>query len=144
MSEGAGAAPPTRGERNNNPLNLRWRAEIAWQGLADPPQDEAGYCRFLTPGHGIRAGAKDLHTAWRAGRTNIAALIAHFAPPSENDTKAYISDVAIRMVAAPDEFLDLSERVELSDFVTAIIHHENGRCLYSPELIAASVEAALG
>jgi len=135
---------PTRGERNNNPCNLRWHAAIAWEGLAEPPQDEDGYCRFLTPGFGIRAGAKDLHTAWKAGRHSIEAIITHFAPPAENDTKAYIGDVAIRMVAAPDEFLDLSERVELADFVTAIIHHENGRCIYPSELIAASVQTALG
>jgi len=141
MSTPAGS--PTRGERNNNPLNLRWRAEIFWQGLADPPQDPAGYCRFATPIAGIRAGAKDLHNAWRAGRQSVAAIIMHFAPPGENDTKAYIIDVAMRMVAAPDEFLDLSERVELSDFVTAMIHHENGRCIYPAETIASAVDAAL-
>jgi hypothetical protein len=133
---------PTRGERNNNPCNLR-DFGIAWAGLDEPPHDEAGYCRFVTASAGIRAGARDLHTKWARGLTSVRRIITIFAPPSENATEAYIRDVAARVRRDPDAALDLSDAALLQEFVTAVILHENGRCIFAAELIAAAAAAAL-
>jgi hypothetical protein len=132
----------TRGERSNNPMNLR-DFGIGWQGLDDPPHDAQGYCRFHSAAMGIRAGARDLHTIWAAGRQTVAAIIGHYAPPSENDTAAYIRDVAAKLAVAPDDSVDLGDAARLQAFVTAIICHENGRCIYDAEFVAAAVKEAL-
>lgn len=137
------AMTPTRGERNHNPCNLRYVAAIQWNGLARPPQDEAGYCRFLSPAAGLRAGARDLHSKWLRGLTSIRQIITVFAPPAENATDAYIADVAARIGVGPDDPLDLGRVDRLAALVTAVIIHENGRCIYAPAEIAAATRAAL-
>lgn len=132
-----------RGERNNNPGNLRFNPAIPWEGLGDPPQDEGGYCRFTTAASGIRAAARDLHSKWLRGLRSVTAIIAVYAPPAENDTAAYVVAVAERLRCRPDAPLDLDDEKLLRDFVTAVIVHENGRCSYPPEIVAAAVAAAL-
>ena len=49
--------PPTRGERNNNPGNIRTGS--TWQGLS-LQQTDADFCVFTDPKFGIRALAKVL------------------------------------------------------------------------------------
>jgi hypothetical protein len=134
--------PATRGERNNNPCNLR-DFGIDWDGLDAPRHDDGGYCRFVSPAAGIRAGARDLNSKWRRGLTTVRQIIGVFAPPSENATDAYIRDVAARLGVGPDEPLDLGAVAVLQTFVTAVICHENGRCSYASDLIAAATAPAL-
>ena len=134
----------TRGERNNNPLNLE-DIGIPWEGLANPPSDEAGYCRFVSSLMGLRAGARDLYESWRLdGLQTIEKLVYHFAPPSENDTEAYIVDVATRTGIARDTVLELGEPPTLANLVTAFVWHENGKCSYDPALILQACTMALG
>lgn len=134
---------PTRGERNNNPCNLRYDG-LEWLGLDRPPQDDGGYCRFIEALYGLRAGALDIRNQQRLhGLNTIRAIIEKFAPPNENATPAYIADVAARMNVAPDVALDLSDAAQLQDFLIAIVNHENGRCAYPMSLIGAAVRMAL-
>ena len=133
---------PTRGERNNNPCNLR-DFGIVWDGLAEPPHDGDGYCRFAYAAAGIRAGARDLHTKWARGLNTVRQIISVFAPPSENATGAYVSDVAARLGIGPDDPVDLADVEALQEFVTAVIFHENGRCIYATTLIRTATAAAL-
>lgn len=133
---------PTRGERNKNPCNLR-DFGIVWEGLDRPAHDEGGYCRFISAAQGIRAGARDLHTKWRRGLKTVRQIISAFAPLSENATGAYIIDVAARLKAAPDAVITLGDPAVLREFVTAVVFHENGRCVYSSDLVAAAIDAAL-
>ncbi|HXP29698.1 MAG TPA: structural protein [Stellaceae bacterium] len=133
---------PTRGERNNNPCNLR-DFGIAWDGLDEAPHDDDGYCRFASALAGIRAGARDLHSKWARGLNTVRAIISVFAPPSENATGAYIGDVAQRLGIGPDDPVDLADAETLQAFVTAVIFHENGRCIYATTLIRAATAAAL-
>lgn len=134
----------TRGERNCNPGNLRYNPRINWYGLATPPQDEGGYCVFVSPGLGLRALCRDLYIAnTHDGLKSVAEMVHHFAPPSENNTQAYIQDVSDRLGIYPDAALDLSDPGKLQTFAHAVILHENGRCIYPDTLIAAAVEQAL-
>lgn len=123
----------SRGFRNNNPLNLSWRAEDVWQGLDDPPADTPpkGYtplCRFTDPVWGIRAGARQLlaYQDRRKLRT-VRKIVTAWAPPGvdDNHTISYISMVSTRIGKTPDEVLDLHRYEDLKPLIEAMIDFEN-------------------
>jgi hypothetical protein len=135
-------AAPTRGIVNNNPGNIR-KSDAAWHGAvagSDPV-----FVTFDTPENGIRAMAKVLLTYQRQhGLDTIAELIERWAPAAENDSFAYIDDVATRLGIDPDERIDLANPQILAALCGAIIRHENGRQPYAAAILAAGVGAALG
>lgn len=115
-----------RGVRNHNPGNLRWGDP--WQGLVPEAQrTDKDFCQFIAAAWGIRALAitlityqdkHDLHT--------VAGMIMRWAPPSENDTLAYIKTVAAAIGVATGATIDVHDYAVLAPLVRAIIHHENG------------------
>lgn len=138
------SGPPTRGERNCSPGNLRYDKKIHWHGLAQPPQDDGGYCIFTTALWGIRALARDLLVANEDdGLKTVMEIIDRFAPASENNTAAYIEAVCDAMGVEPDKSLDLTDAGQLQVFAHAVILHENGRCIYPDSLISQAVQLAL-
>ena len=85
-----------RGLRNNNPLNIR-HSRDKWQGAATTQTDPA-FVQFQSMAYGYRAAWKTLDTyclTFRRERKvyNVRNIIARWAPPSENDTEAYIRTV---------------------------------------------------
>lgn len=131
---------PTRGLKNRNPGNLRHNPKVPWRGMMGP--DSKGFCVFSSDEAGIRAMIIDLHTDYaRDGQRSVLSLIAEYAPPVENNTKAYASYVAGRLGVDPlDEIaFDRSVATALAE---AIIKMENGLQPYPAEIIAAGVEAA--
>ena len=113
----------TRGIRNNNPGNIRFNVANRWNGQIGPDGD--GYIIFDTMKNGVRALTKILRTYRNQGCLSIHDTIARWAPPQDNnDTLAYIKDVAKRMQL--DTLIPVpADRVR--DLVAAIIHHENGQ-----------------
>ena len=86
----------TRGIRNNNPLNIR-HSKDKWQGIAITQTDKS-FVQFQSMAYGYRAAWKVLDTyclTFRRERKayNVRNIIARWAPPSENDTEAYIRTV---------------------------------------------------
>ena len=86
----------TRGQRNNNPLNIR-HSKDKWQGAAATQTDKA-FVQFETLAYGYRAAWKILDSYslnFRRKRQtyNVRNIIARWAPPAENDTEAYIRTV---------------------------------------------------
>lgn len=90
----------SRGQRNLNPLNIR-RGDN-WQGLAECQSDKE-FCVFSHPSYGFRAACKILQKYAQRGVVTIAGIISHWAPPTENNTDAYIAAVCKRMGACPDD-----------------------------------------
>lgn len=131
----------TRGERNNNPGNLRFSPQILWNGLDDPRQDDGGYCRFRTAVMGIRALARDLLSNGRRGLDTVHKIVAIYAPPTENDTAAYIADVCQRLAVGADDPLAF-DGATVAALVRAIIFHENGRCIYDAATVGQAVSMA--
>lgn len=83
-----------RGLRNNNPGNLIYTA-IAWQGKIPKPQSkDSKFEQFIDLKHGIRAMLKDVINDINKGKNTVTKLINEYAPPTENNTKAYIQTVA--------------------------------------------------
>jgi len=137
----ASAAPVPRGIRNNNPGNLEG-ATIPWKGQIGV---DGAYCVFDTPEHGLRALAVNLLAYQKLhGLNTVRLIVTRFAPPSENDTAAYIADVAAQMMVDPNATLDLTEPPTLDSLVCAITRHENGGNPYQPRQIVVAVDDALG
>ena len=110
----------TIGQRNNNPLNIRRVPGQKWKGEASPqpspvgegalPQGGSGnvssplgevgrgatgpFVRFLSIPYGLRAAFCILRTYRNKYKAVcIEDIITRWAPPTENDTRKYISDV---------------------------------------------------
>jgi hypothetical protein len=134
----------TRGERDNDPGNLR-RDATPWLGLV-PLSDcaERVFCTFDTPVNGIRALCRVLLSYQRLdGCRTLSQVVERYAPYTENDTQAYLRDVAARTGIGTDETLDLESPAELANLARAIIVHENGRCIYDADTIGEAVGLAL-
>lgn len=129
----------TRGERNNNPGNIR-KSDIVWKG--EEQGDDKAFEVFDTPEDGIRALAKLLnHYYYKDNIKTVAGIITKYAPANENDTKAYTVAVCADMGVMADQILNFN-RSTLVSLVRAIIHHENGRVIYTDKQITDGVTAA--
>ena len=115
-----------RGIRNNNPGNLEWGQP--WQGLV--PREQANdprFCVFKAPAWGIRAIARTLITYYDKHRINtVRAAITRWAPPSENNTEAYVQHVARALGVGVNTPLNFHDYEVMRPLVEVIIRHENG------------------
>jgi len=132
----------TRGERNNNPGNLR-PAGYTWQGQTGQDCGSMGcYVKFSTPVMGIRALARDLLTKYNRGLDTVRKIINAYAPPVENNTASYINAVANKLGVSPDTRINMGDINTHIAFVYAVIRHENGRVIYTPGQITEGVSIA--
>lgn len=119
----------------HNPGNIE--AGAPWQGLDDPPSD-GRFARFKSPTWGIRAIARTLIT-YQDNRRSIDGskidtareIIERWAPPSENDTSAYVQHVRGVLGLTPGQELDAHRYEIMRPLVETIILHENGVQPYS-------------
>lgn len=124
--------PP--GIRNNNPGNIR-RSGDKWQGLAKLQRDSR-FFTFETPIYGIRAIVRLLiNYQDKYLLHSIPELISRWAPPSENNTQAYIAAVVKRSGLSADQVLDMHRYEDVKPLVQAIIWQENGQQPYSDQQI---------
>lgn len=75
-------------QRNNNPVNLRYRAQKESTGA-----DSSGFAIFLTPESGWRAAHRQIKLDQKRDLT-LREFIFKFAPPNENNTNDYLKFVA--------------------------------------------------
>ena len=108
------------------------------------PSSDPSFEQFSEPEYGIRAACKifldyqklyDLRT--------LEALISRWAPSVENNTNAYILDVANRMKVASTLEIDLTDIILLTSFIAAVIWHEEGQQPYASDLILKAANEAL-
>ena len=134
-----------RGVRNRNPGNID-RSGTAWQGedrSADAIAREHRFCVFLTPQAGFRALAKVLLTYRRKyGLHTVADIIHRWAPPVENDTGAYVAQVARAVGVSPSATIDVREARVMFAIVKAIARHENGGDFWPDETISEGIRMA--
>ena len=127
----------TRGERNNNPLNLD-RTPDHWKGQ-DVPQVDPRFADVSDAVFCYREGARIIREHYATGRVTIEAIVEAWAPGSENDTEAYILDVVGRMGIARGARLNITrvvgDRSDLLPLLAAITWHENGEDIYPDALI---------
>jgi hypothetical protein len=96
-----------RGIRNNNPLNIR-HSKDQWKGLK-PHQTDGSFCQFETLDYGWRAAFYLLTRTYyhRYRLYTIRGIVSKWAPAIENNTKAYITNVARLTGIDPDEPLGI-------------------------------------
>lgn len=110
----------------NNPFNLEVAPSITWEGEVKPSA-KPPFCQFKTIIFGLRAGFLNLANQQRMhGRRTWNAIIPVYAPPSENDTQAYIDDMCRGTLTTADEMLDLTNQAFLIQAGRVMIHHEQG------------------
>ena len=100
-----------RGIRNNNPLNIR-RSKDKWKGLR-AVQADAQFCQFESLEYGWRAAFYLLTRTYyyKYRLYTIRAIISKWAPPCENNSKAYVENVSRLTGIDPDEPIGIpSER----------------------------------
>lgn len=107
---GSGGLP--LGLRNHNPGNLR------------PAGATTGFQTFGSDEQGLAALARQLLTYGDRGKNTLRSIIGTYAPPGENNTGAYVSDLMGRLGIGPDEVIDLHNAAQLSRLMGAIVTHE--------------------
>ena len=126
----------SRGLRNNNPLNIRHSAD-RWQGARINQTDKA-FVQFTSMAYGYRAVWKILDTyclTFKRERKayNVRNIIGRWAPPTENDTDAYVRD-AVKLsglggnenMPRPKHYRAFGEVDKLVRLIMAMTCVENG------------------
>lgn len=137
----------SRGYRNRNPGNLNYIPRGGWRGQIGMEPARPGMTpRFgLYDSHenGIRAIVCQLRRYQERGKVTLRQMISTWAPPSDNnDTAAYWGALSRKTGIAVDSHFPMDNRLALTKLVTAIIEQECGGNPYTPEIIAAGIDAA--
>lgn len=127
-----------RGIRNNNPGNIE--LGDPWQGLS-AQQTDGRFAQFDSPEYGIRAMARVLDNyQTKHGLRTPRAMIARWAPSSENDVGSYVRSVAKQSGLNPDAPIDLAR--DGDKLIAAMIQHENGQQPFDFDTIRRGIEMA--
>lgn len=125
------------GIRNNNPGNLRTGPGGSF-GVYGSPQDGLQALRdqlsLYFNGGSAAAGHQHLDT--------LREILSTYAPSNENNTGAYIADVAKRMGVGADTQLNLNDPQTMAALMNGIIQHENNYNPYSSEMINQAAGSA--
>lgn len=75
----------------NNPFNIRMFPGNNWKGFDGVTK---GFCNFIDIRYGLRAGFILLRNyVYKKDLWSVEKVVSRYAPPSENDTRGYISYV---------------------------------------------------
>lgn len=114
----------TRGQRNNNPLNIRRTAD-KWLGMWEYQRDKE-FITFAHVEYGIRAALKLIRRYIQHFSCNtIPKIINRWAPPSENDTKSYILYVAEKSRISESENIKFNDKEKICRIVKAMAQIES-------------------
>lgn len=112
-----------RGVRTNNPLNLSFANQPNAIGT------DGRFAVFQTPEEGVAASVRQLQLYGQRGLNTVEQIVGRWAPPSENDTPAYIRAVSQRMNVNPNQEIDLSDPNTMARLVNAMSVQEVGRVI---------------
>jgi hypothetical protein len=139
-SKGQPARRLPRGVRNNNPGNIR-KGPDKWQGAV--PGEDADFVTFASAEMGIRALARLILTYQKRYNLNsVRSLITRWAPPSENNTPAYVMAVANAVGVQPEARIDVDDFAVMKPFVEGVIAHENAGYQYPDAVIDGALRRA--
>lgn len=127
-----------RGIRNNNPGNIR-HSPTKWLGQSEVQLDK-DFVTFDEMKYGVRAICKILQTyQTKYHLQTVEQIIERWAPPSENNTAAYIE-----AIQWPSTYIiDTYNRAVLKLFINDICYHENG--YFIPKIdLTTGISLALG
>lgn len=116
-----------RGLRNNNPLNIR-KSKNRWLGKVTPCSDP-DFEQFDTLEHGIRAAFIIIRTYMgpKHNLHTVPAIIARFAPSTENNVAAYTAFVCDKAQLTHNVLLQFTQRNFITRLLWAMAWYECGR-----------------
>lgn len=130
------SAHPERGLRNNNPGN------IEYAGQRNATRESKGrFAKFNTPFDGVAGMSHQLmryFTGKTTGQelTTVRQIISTWAPPEENNTKAYIDWISRQLGVGPDDSINLRDPNVMQTLMAGITKMENnGKQPYSQDLM---------
>ncbi|MDE9432795.1 lytic transglycosylase [Xenorhabdus bovienii] len=150
-SENAGSNQSTgntRGERNNNPLNIEYAKQ---RGATVEDHPEQRFAKFNTVYDGLERTAWQLRRYFNGltdgvKRQSVAEIVEKWAPPGKKDnnrTEDYIQRVAQRLGVGRNDRLDLNNHDVMYALMNAMSQNEIGKPLpYSRDLIMAAIAGA--
>lgn len=132
-----GSSVEPRGIRNNNPGNLNF---VGQRGATLEGGGNGRFAKWKTAHEGLQALANQLRLYSDRGLDSIRKVINTYAPSSENDTDAYVNQLAQFMGIDPDEKFDVkTDPAALAMLMQGIIKHENGYNPYSRDQINEAI-----
>lgn len=144
--KGAASSPRTpvaptgnqpRGIRNNNPGNIEYGPFARSQG-AIGTEPAGRFAMFADAQQGLNAIATLLRGKAYAGSgiDSVGGVISKYAPSKDNnDTAAYIKNVAGKLGVEPNAHLNLTDPRIMAGMVDAIVRVENGKNPYSRDML---------
>ena len=129
-----------RGVGDNNPFNIKYVPANNWDGQTG---SDGTFCVFNSPVKGYSAGFKLLFN-WYSnyGLDTVSGIINRQAPPSENNTSAYIKYVAENLDVGPDDVLNIYDDDTLLSLANAMTSVEQGSLPWGQDVIAAGLADA--
>jgi hypothetical protein len=130
-----------RAVRNLNPGNIRHGQQ--WQVLA-AVQPDPDFCTFTSAVMGFRAMAEIFHTYYtQDGIRTLRQAITRWAPPTENNTEAYVENVCDYTAWKPDvPFPFYGSVATQAALLKAVSIHEAGGWYFQQADLLAGVQAA--
>ena len=132
-----------RGIRNCNPLNIRKISKDRWVGQCG---NDGAFVKFINIQFGLRAAFRLLYTyGYRYNLRTIKEIIYRWAPPTENNTTAYVQRVCSYSGLEADDCIHVECR-EFKDkacsLVAAMSFVENGGDYLSVSIIKEAYDLA--
>lgn len=134
----AGDPNAPRGIRNNNPLNLEYRS--SQPGVTG---SDGRFGRYQSMEDGLFAGATQILRWVDRGDTTLTALVTRWAPPSENNTTAYVQRVARETGLSPTAAINWRDPAVLGSVIQSMARVENGQDV-DAEAVRRAVARVLG
>lgn len=114
-----------RGIRNNNPGNIVYNVLNQWRGQVG---SDGRFAKFSDAVYGLRAMFVLLRRYVNDYRLDtIAKIASRWAPPNENNTSAYASNVANMSGIAINAKINPNNFAQMAALAKGIIGAENGR-----------------
>lgn len=110
----------TRGIRNNNPFNIILTKDH-WQGQI---KSVDRFVKFRSIEYGVRAGINLLRTYISKGYDTPRKIIFRYAPPTENNSTAYLDYVGSVVSTGVDDKIYLSS-LQFYELCKAICWYES-------------------
>jgi hypothetical protein len=125
------------GIRNNNPGNIRPGDQ--WVGMVGTNKN---FVVFKDIHHGLRALSIDIANKINSGYNTITKIIERYAPPSENNTPAYIAAASAMSGIGKDAKLTANFDT-LRKLMRAIVSHENGKAIADQVISDNDIETGI-
>lgn len=118
--------------KNNNPGNIR-------------NTNAPGFKAYTTPEEGL-ADMSRLLSAYqdKYGLNTVEGIISRWAPPTENNTPAYIGMVADALGVSPTDAINVNDPAVKQKLMAAMIQVEHGAQPFTPDQLLAAAGGAPG